>query len=591
MYKYKSSIESHRSKVKKLLESCEILFLKENSWILSLFVVSWRKGLFQERHRLRENNINMIKNQENRKRDMSTKKRKMIDYLLTVPAVVVLAPAMAGISVWIKLDSPGPVFFRQKRVGIHKEYFDILKFRTMRTDTPQNIPTHLLKNPEQYITRSGAFLRKTSLDELPQLFNILKGDMSLVGPRPALWNQYDLIRERDYYGANDVLPGLTGWAQIHGRDTITVKEKAALDGYYVKNSSVWMDIKCILMTALSVLKHEGIVEGGTGTMKEQKKQQEKQPLVSVVLVSYRRDEELKKALHSLEEQSYPNLEIILVDDNANREWNKKLKRIAEEWDKKSRIPLIYIQNPQNLGSAESRNQGIKASSGEYITFLDDDDRYTPQKVEHQLRHMLRTESDFSITDLVLLDEQGKMVEKRTRYYLKHKKNLSDRGKMDGQEEYVFGEKDTKELLANHLMYHLTGTDTLMFRREYLEKIRGFPPINVGDEFYLMNRAFTNGGSFSYLPVSDVKAMVHTHTMGLSSRQSKIDGENVLYEYKKQYFPRMKRTHVRKIRMRHHLVLAYAYLRSKSYGGFFWQGLQAVFSAPFSCMEMVIHHRS
>ena len=246
---------------------------------------------------------------------MDIKKRKMMDYLITIPAAVVLAPVMAGIAIWIKLDSPGPVFFRQKRVGIHKTYFDILKFRTMRTNTPKDMPTHLLKNPEQYITRSGAFLRKTSLDELPQLFNILKGDMSLVGPRPALWNQYDLIAERDRYGANDVLPGLTGWAQIHGRDTILIEEKAALDGYYVKHQSVWMDIKCIFLTALSVLKHEGVVEGGTGALQKQ----DRMPLVSVVLVSYRRETELKKALLSLSEQSYPNLEIILVDDNADRE--------------------------------------------------------------------------------------------------------------------------------------------------------------------------------------------------------------------------------------------------------------------------------
>ena len=518
---------------------------------------------------------------------MDIKKRKMMDYLITIPAAVVLAPVMAGIAIWIKLDSPGPVFFRQKRVGIHKTYFDILKFRTMRTDTPKDMPTHLLKNPEQYITRSGAFLRKTSLDELPQLFNILKGDMSLVGPRPALWNQYDLIAERDRYGANDVLPGLTGWAQIHGRDTILIEEKAALDGYYVKHQSVWMDIKCIFLTALSVLKHEGVVEGGTGALQKQ----DRMPLVSVVLVSYRRETELKKALLSLSEQSYPNLEIILVDDNADREWNKKLEHMVEIWNKKNKIPLTYIQNSKNLGSAESRNKGIRASSGEYITFLDDDDRYMPQKVEHQLHHMLRTESDFSITDLALYDEQGRLAEKRTRYYLKHRKNLSDREKLQGQEEYVFEKEEAKDLFAQHLMYHLTGTDTLMFRREYLEKIGGFPPINVGDEFYLMNQAFVGGGRFSYLPVCEVKAMVHTHTTGLSSSKSKIDGENALYEYKKQYFSQMKKSYVRKIRMRHHLVLAYAYLRSKSYGGFLAQGIQAFVSDPVSCLVMVIHHRS
>ena len=163
--------------------------------------------------------------------------RKWLDYVITVPATIFCAPLLAGIAIWVKIDSPGPVFFRQKRVGIHQKYFEILKFRTMRADTPKDVPTHLLENPDQYITKSGKFLRATSLDELPQLMNILKGDMSLVGPRPALWNQYDLLKEREKYGANDVLPGLTGWAQIHGRDTISISEKAKQDEYYVENQS------------------------------------------------------------------------------------------------------------------------------------------------------------------------------------------------------------------------------------------------------------------------------------------------------------------------------------------------------------------
>lgn len=197
----------------------------------------------------------------NMKSQKNEKSKKLLDYMLAVPAAILLSPFMVGIALWIKLDSPGPVFFKQKRVGIHKTYFEILKFRTMRMDAPQDMPTHLLKNPEQYITRSGAFLRKTSLDELPQIFNILKGDMSIVGPRPALWNQYNLTAERDLYEANDVLPGLTGWVQIHGRDEITIKEKAKLDGYYVENQSLWLDIRSILMTVVSVLRHDGVREG------------------------------------------------------------------------------------------------------------------------------------------------------------------------------------------------------------------------------------------------------------------------------------------------------------------------------------------
>lgn len=161
--------------------------------------------------------------------------KRIIDILLSGLAIIILSPLLLILCIAIKLDSPGPIFFTQKRVGIHKTYFQIYKFRTMRTDTPKDMPTHMLANPEQYITKTGRFLRKTSLDELPQIFNIFKGDMSIVGPRPALWNQDDLVAERDKYGANDVTPGLTGWAQINGRDELEIPVKAKLDGEYVKN--------------------------------------------------------------------------------------------------------------------------------------------------------------------------------------------------------------------------------------------------------------------------------------------------------------------------------------------------------------------
>lgn len=193
--------------------------------------------------------------------------KKIIDRVLALIGLVVLSPVLLVLVLAVKLDSRGPVFFRQKRVGIHKHHFQILKFRTMRIDTPKDTPTHLLENPEQYITRLGRFMRKTSLDELPQIINILKGDMAIVGPRPALWNQFDLIAERDKYGANDVLPGLTGWAQINGRDELPIDVKARLDGEYVAKMGVWMDLKCILRTVVSVAKQDGVVEGGTGALK------------------------------------------------------------------------------------------------------------------------------------------------------------------------------------------------------------------------------------------------------------------------------------------------------------------------------------
>lgn len=190
--------------------------------------------------------------------------KRMIDLVLSMIAIIVLSPVYIIIAVAIKADSKGPVLFKQKRVGKDKELFEIWKFRTMKVDTPKNMPTHLLKSPDQYITRVGRILRKTSLDELPQIFQIAAGQMSIIGPRPALWNQYDLIAERDKGLSNQILPGLTGWAQIHGRDELEIETKAEYDNYYAEHMSLLLDIKCFFATIISVLKHEGVVEGGTG---------------------------------------------------------------------------------------------------------------------------------------------------------------------------------------------------------------------------------------------------------------------------------------------------------------------------------------
>lgn len=195
--------------------------------------------------------------------------KRAIDFTLSFIGLIVLSPVFLIIAIAIKIDDPGPVFFKQKRVGIHKSYFNLYKFRSMKVNTP-DVPTHLLTNPEQYISRVGQFLRKSSLDELPQLINIIKGEMSIIGPRPALWNQDDLIAERDKYEANDVRPGLSGWAQINGRDELEIPVKAKLDGEYVEKLGITIDVKCFLGTVSYVLKSDGIVEGGTGTLKEGK---------------------------------------------------------------------------------------------------------------------------------------------------------------------------------------------------------------------------------------------------------------------------------------------------------------------------------
>ena len=201
--------------------------------------------------------------------------KRFIDIVLSFIGGIVLLPVFLIIAIAIVIDDPGPVFFRQKRVGKNKKLFWLHKFRSMKVKTP-DIPTHLLENPEQYITRVGKFLRKTSLDELPQVYDILFGKMSIIGPRPALWNQDDLIAERDKYGANDIKPGLTGWAQINGRDELEIPVKAKLDGEYVEKMSFGFDCKCFFGTITSVLKHDGVVEGGTGEMKREAEEKEKE---------------------------------------------------------------------------------------------------------------------------------------------------------------------------------------------------------------------------------------------------------------------------------------------------------------------------
>ena len=204
-----------------------------------------------------------------------TKKQKFylyikyaLDFTVSALGLIILAVPMLVLMLVIKIDDPGPVFFRQKRIGKDQKTFFMLKFRTMKTSTPKDTPTHLLKNPEQYITRVGRFLRKSSLDELPQILNILMGHMSVVGPRPALWNQYDLMEEREKYGVHQVRPGLTGWAQINGRDELEIPVKAALDGEYVRSLGPMMELKCFFGTFLAGFSAKGVVEGGTGAKKE-----------------------------------------------------------------------------------------------------------------------------------------------------------------------------------------------------------------------------------------------------------------------------------------------------------------------------------
>ena len=294
-------------------------------------------------------------------------------------------------------------------------------------------------------------------------------------------------------------------------------------------------------------------------------------LVSVIIATYKRENDLKKALESLAKQSYSNMEIILVDDNGNAEWNMKVSAIVDTFvNNHPNITLNYIVNVPNQGSARTRNIGINAANGEYITFLDDDDIYLPDKVKKQIEFMENGGYDYSITDLLLYNEDDKEIDRRIRSYIK--------------------DISISALRMYHLKYHMTGTDTMMFKKEYLIKIGGFAPIDVGDEFYLMQRAIEAGGKFGYLPRCDIKAYVHTGEGGLSSGQGKINGENALYEYKKTFFGQLDSQTKRYINMRHYAVIAFAEIRRKRIISFMINAIKAFINAPIACLRMVLVER-
>lgn len=295
------------------------------------------------------------------------------------------------------------------------------------------------------------------------------------------------------------------------------------------------------------------------------------PIVSVVVATYRREKGLREALESLAQQTYENVEIVLVDDNAEKDWNKKIGDIAEAFQAAHpEANLRYLVNEENLGSAKTRNRGIEAAKGEFVTFLDDDDVYLPEKVARQVQLMVDGGYDYSTTDLDLYNEQGKLVDQRIRTYIQ--------------------KTDYHSMLRYHLMHHLTGTDTLMFRREYLIQIGMFAPIDAGDEYYLMQRAIDGKGKFGYLPGCDIKAYIHTGAGGLSSGDFKIKGEKALLEFKKQYFPMLPKKDQRYIMMRHHAVVAFAEIRRRKYGRFFAEAVRAFGWSPFGLMRMVLIER-
>ena len=293
------------------------------------------------------------------------------------------------------------------------------------------------------------------------------------------------------------------------------------------------------------------------------------PLISVIVPTYRRILPLKQALLSVCEQRYPYWEVILVDDNADAEWNQRVAQTAD--DIRRALPphasLHLIVNTHNLGSAQSRNVGIRASRGEYITFLDDDDRYLPDKLGTQLNCFQSGKADYSLVDLELFNDNDLKIG-----YKSH--------------PYIVEVSDPKLLMRYHLMHHLTGTSAMMFRKSYLMQIGCFDGIDIGDEFYLMTKAIEAGGNFAYVPQPLVHARVHFDGSGLSSGPMKLQGENALFAFKKKYFSVLSRKEIRRIRMRHHAVSAFSYLKNKSYLPFLIQAFSCALISPANCLSMI-----
>lgn len=495
--------------------------------------------------------------------------KRSIDVVLSFGGLVVLSPVMATIALAIKMEDPGPVLFTQKRIGQNKQYFKLHKFRSMKMDTPHDVPTHQLENPDQYITKVGKFIRAHSLDELPQIWDIFIGNMSVIGPRPGLWNQDLLTAERDKYNANDIKPGLTGWAQINGRDELEIPFKAKLDGEYVKKESLLFDAKCFLGTVSKVGYDDSVVEGGTGEMK---KNQIKDiiymndwknyklinmPRVTVIIPTYKRSVEfLSRAVKSVIDQTYKNIEIIVIDDSPSNYIERD--NIKKYMDSIVNQDIKYYQNEKNMGGSLARNRGIELATGEYISFLDDDDEYMPEKIEKQIKFMLYGGNDLSFSNMIMYNSSGIVVDFR---------------------EYTdIPAFDNESLLHYHLMHHMTGTPTFMFKTNKLREIGGFEDAKMGQEFYLMLKSIEKGLSIGYIPECDVKVYKHEEG-GITQGKNKIDGENHLYEFKKKYFSQLNKQETRFINFRHWAVMVVAFKRNSMYVQMIEAGIKAFFSSP------------
>lgn len=436
--------------------------------------------------------------------------KKVLDILISLFGIILTLIPMIIISIIILITDPGPIFFTQNRVGKNKKIFKLIKFRTMKMNTPHNTPTHLLENPEQYITKIGKILRKTSLDELPQLFNILTLKMSLIGPRPALYNQKDLIKERDKYKANDILPGLTGWAQVNGRDELKITTKAKYDGEYAENISFKFDVKIFFLTIIKVFKKDGIVEGKVSNKmnNQTNKKINKKYKYSVLMSVYKNDspEFLKLALKSIyEDQIVKPDEIVVVFDGPI---TKELTTVLNNFKKGKEKIVKYYPQETNKGLGEALRIGSEKCTGDYIFRMDSDDISDPKRFLHQIEYIEKhQEIDVLGTDIA---EFNNSLNEKFRYRI-CPKNHEDIVKM--------GKKRNP---MNHV--------TVCIKKQALEKSGGYENILLLEDYFLWLKMIVNGCKLANLNEPLVFVRVGNGFNSKRGSKKRIEGWKKIQDY-------------------------------------------------------------
>lgn len=439
--------------------------------------------------------------------------KRGIDVILSFGGLVVLSPILAGIAIAIKIDDPGPVLFTQKRMGQNKKYFKLHKFRSMKMSTPHDVPTHMLDNPEQYITKVGKFLRAHSLDELPQIWDIFIGNMSVIGPRPGLWNQDILTSERDKYHANDVKPGLTGWAQINGRDELEIPVKAKLDGEYVQKIGLMMDLKCFL-GSIGVFAHDdAVVEGGTGEMKKKIENNDisienRQHTYSVLMSVYKNDNPdfLKLALESIyDKQTVKPDEIVVVFDGP---LNEALYVVLDEFKHGKESVVKYYPQEVNKGLGEALRIGSEYCTGDYILRMDSDDISDAHRFEKQILYVENhPEIDVLGTDIA---EFNKGLDEKMRI----------RACPEKHDDIVRMGKKRNPM--NHV--------SVCMKKSALEKCGGYKTLLLLEDYYLWLNMIASGCKLANVHESLVYVRIGNGFDSKRGAQERIEGWKVIQKF-------------------------------------------------------------